>query len=102
MSPLSFRGSVPYPVAKEKSSPNCVKSRASPLRDRLPPPVLLGLEEGIRKLLRIKVPQVVDLFADTDVTHRQGEFMADRHHDTPLGGAVQLGQGDAGDTGRLL
>src|ERR1039457_3488814 len=99
---VSFRGTLLYSQAADKSSPNCAKSQGSFSARRFFEPALLCLEEGIRELPRIEVAQVVDRLADTNITHRQGEFMADRHNDAAFGGAIQFSQGDTGHSSGIL
>ena len=38
------------------------------------------------------------MLAQADIAHRQTELIADGQHDAALGGAIHLGQDDAGHT----
>ena len=57
------------------------------------------LEERFDELFRLEWQQVFRLFADADVADGQIQLARDRHHDPAFGGAIQLGQHDAGDAG---
>src|SRR4029077_16623695 len=46
---------------------------------------------------RVEGNQVVDLLASADEADGQREFARDGHHDSALGGGVELGENDAGD-----
>ena len=59
------------------------------------------IKQRIHELVRIEQLQVVDLLADADVFHRDAHLLADRDDDAPLGGAVELGEDDAGAAGRF-
>ena len=52
------------------------------------PPCLAG-EQGVDKLARIEIAQVVELFADADETDRDLDLPADIGHDAALGGTVK-------------
>src|SRR5262249_33829471 len=60
----------------------------------------LSLGAGIERLdelVRIERPQVGDFLADPDKPHRNLQFVADPENHAALGGAVELGEDDAGD-----
>ena len=58
-------------------------------------------EQLFHKALRGEGQQVVDALAHADKAHRQAQTLLDRHNAAALGGAVQLGQDDAGGIGSL-
>ena len=58
-------------------------------------------EQLFHKALRGKGQQVIDALAHADKAHRQAQALLDRHNAAALGGAVQLGQDDAGGIGSL-
>ena len=43
--------------------------------------------------------QVIDAFAETNVSNRNFELVAYANHDAPLSGAVELGDGESVDVG---
>ena len=49
----------------------------------------------------IELDEILDLLADADDLHRQAELRLDREHDAALGGAVELGEHDAGHVDRV-
>src|SRR5690625_341776 len=59
-------------------------------------------EQGLDELLGDEGPQVIDLFADADKANGQPQLLADGKDDAALGGAIELGQGDARYPHRLL
>ena len=58
------------------------------------------VEERLDEFFGIEGQQVVHLLADADVADGQVQLARDGHHDAALGGAVELGENDAGDAGR--
>jgi len=48
-------------------------------------------KQGVNKFTRIKITEIVELFADTDETNRDFTFPADISDDAALGSAVKLG-----------
>ena len=64
---------------------------------RRPEPIWPPLRRrGRRRRVGFEEGEVVGLFADADVLHRQADGLANGHDDAALGGAVELGQDDAG------
>ena len=59
------------------------------------------LEQRIDKLFRRELQQVGHFFADADEADGQVEFAGDGDGDAAFGGAVELGEHDAGDAGGL-
>src|SRR5687768_18575589 len=59
-------------------------------------------EQRLHVRVRIEQLQVLRLFADADELHRQVELLLDAEDRAPLGGAVELGQDDAGALHRFL
>ena len=53
--------------------------------------------QGIRKLLRVKRLQIINLFAHADGMDRQPELIRKRHQHTALGRAIQLGHDQTGN-----
>src|ERR1035438_1138296 len=60
-----------------------------------------SVKKRLDEILGIEGQQIADLFADSDVSHGQTQFLGDRHHDPTFCSAVQLGQNDTGDASRL-
>ena len=58
-------------------------------------------EQLFHKALRGKGQQVVDALAHADKAHRQAQALLDRHDAAALGGAVRLGQDQAGGNSSL-
>ena len=56
-------------------------------------------EERFDEFFGVEGQQVFDLFADADVADGQVQLARDGDHDAALGGAVELGEHDAGDAG---
>src|ERR1700735_3500919 len=56
----------------------------------------VSVKERVNVRLRVKWHQIVNLFACADEADRQVEFARDGHHDAALGGAIELGEYDAG------
>ena len=57
------------------------------------------VEEGVDEGAAVEGEDVFDLFADADVEDGELEFGGDGEDDAALGGAVELGEDDAGDAG---
>src|SRR5579862_7162927 len=57
------------------------------------------VEEGIDIGLGVEGNEVVDFFAGADEANREIEFAGDGDDDSAFGGAVELGEHDAGDAG---
>jgi hypothetical protein len=55
----------------------------------------VAVKESIGKLGRIKGPQIIDTFADTDPADRYAQGPFDRQDNTALGRAIELRQDDA-------
>src|SRR3569833_1855803 len=79
-------------VARIISSPR--KDRTLRLR--------LAREQGLDEIAGIERPQVVDAFADADETDRQLHLLGNCENNAALGGAVELGEDEAGETYRLV
>ncbi len=62
-------------------------------------PELLHFEERVHVFVGGERDQVVDPFADADVTDRQFQIVRDRDDDAAFGGAVELCEDDAVDAG---
>ena len=60
------------------------------------------LNQRLGKFLGIEGLQIVDALAHAGVFHGDTQLLGDGDGDAALGGAVQLGEDDAGDTRRLL
>ena len=56
-----------------------------------------GREQRVDELLGTEGLQVVDLFANADEAQRLGALAGDGGHHAALGGAVELGEHEAGD-----
>ena len=65
-------------------------------------PAGLGFEQGGDELVGVEGAQVVDALADADVADRQLQPFGDGEQDAALGGAVELGDDDAGEAHRLV
>ena len=51
---------------------------------------------------RVEFAEILGLFADADEADRQPELARDGDHDAALGGAVELGEHEAGDAHRFV
>ena len=60
------------------------------------------LDQRFHKIAGLKGHQVIGLLAYTHEFHRDLQRIRHSNHDAALGRAIQLGQGDGGDTGDLL
>ena len=58
-------------------------------------------EDGVHERRRVERRQVVRALAEPDQLHRDAELALHGDHDAALGGAVELGEHDAGDAGGL-
>src|SRR6266849_6147702 len=59
-------------------------------------------EQGVHEGLRVEDLEVVDLLADPDQLDRYPQLLVDPDRDAALGGAVELGQHEAGEPDRLV
>ena len=59
------------------------------------------LKDGFDILARVEGQEILNLFADADELNRQAEFAGDGDDDATLGGAVELGENNAGRAGAL-
>ena len=59
-----------------------------------------SVEKRIRVGFGVEGNHVVNLFAGADEANRQAQFARDGDDDAALGGAVELGEDDAGDARR--
>ena len=73
-------------------------SRSAPAASAASLPLLL--EERVDVLVRREREQIVDAFADADVSDRQLQIVRDRDGDAALGRAIKFREDDAGDAGR--
>src|ERR1700735_1466727 len=80
------------------ATPRRAKSRARCMYTSWDAPVAL-VEEGVDIGLGVEGNEVVDFFAGADETDGKIQFAGDGHDDAAFGGAVELGQDDAGDAG---
>src|SRR5581483_632867 len=64
-------------------------------------PVTLRFEQRLNEIMRVERKQVINLLADTDILDGQPEFARDGDHHPALGGAIKLGENNAGCTGML-
>jgi hypothetical protein len=53
-------------------------------------------KQRFHERIRVKRLQIVEAFPDADELHGQVDRLANGDHDTALGGAIELGQDDAG------
>ena len=56
---------------------------------------------ALRPAATTQLTEIAHLLSNTDKTHRKVQLAGDGNGDAALGGAVELGQHDAGDTGEL-
>src|SRR3569623_253952 len=75
---------------------------SSPRKDRTLRLLRLAREQGLDEIAGIEGPQVIDAFADADETDRQLHLLGNCEDDAALGGAVELGEDEAGETYRLV
>ena len=61
----------------------------------------LSRNERPGEVARVERAEIVQPFSDADELHREAELVGDRDRDPALRRAVELRQGDAGDTDRL-
>ena len=66
-----------------------------------PRKVLASIEKGVDEGVRVEGEEVFHLFSDAGVDDGELEFGGDGEDDAALGGAVELGEDDAGDAGGL-
>ncbi len=59
-------------------------------------------EERVYKLSCMELSEVVNAFADANVSHRNTELIGDSNHDPTLGGTVEFGEHDPRDLADLL
>ena len=64
--------------------------------------LLCRRQDGLEERRAVEVDQIVDTLADADELDRNAETGRDGDDDTALGGAVELGEDDAGQLGRLV
>src|ERR1039458_6877095 len=62
---------------------------------------LISIEQRIHEVLRVEGQKIADFFTNPNVSHRQAKFLGDSHYHTALGSAVELGEHNSGDAGRL-
>src|SRR5699024_11647653 len=55
-------------------------------------------EQGVHVLLGLKRAQILHRLADADIANRYAELLGDGEYHTTGRGAVELGDGDAGQT----
>src|ERR1700743_92113 len=95
----SMSDSLSLPRARTSERVDCRRSESwSNIRSGYSP--LLGEQRG-GVLAGIERAQVLEFLPHPDQLHRDAEFGGDRQRDAALGGAVELGQGDAGDLDRF-
>src|ERR1022692_551515 len=61
----------------------------------------ISIEQRIDEVLRVERQKIADLFTNSHVAHRQAKFFRDGYHHAALGGAVELGEHNAGHAGGL-